>query len=502
MKADLTSAFLIARDGGDEKGQPVCVKPPREWLDHFDEWLAKQSDKVKNELKGVPLEHLVWQVDGNIYGRQPAVSQCRDKLEDIIINKLPGEGYDFVRGKLDGCVFRCRKTKVAVLHRIDDFDVTGPEEHLDDFLKVQLPKYGCKVKVGEMEYPDRYNKTSSEFLGRTKINVEEAVLTKPNEKHTDNILQLLGLENCKPSPVPGKKLEVNENTEKPLSESEKKVYQSCVGSAIYLSQDRIDIKFSRRMKEPRYCDMANLKILGRYLKGTKHLGHIAKIESMSSDERELPLHAFCDSDYAGDSATRKSTSGEILLLGGTVVEASSSTQSGNPATSSGEAELRSLNHCAQSSIYSRNLAMNDFGLPVATPRVWCDSSAALQAAKRIGVGKIRHISLAHLYVQELTRTKHVIIGKVKGYSNPADCLTKYLPTGEAVKKGQELAGMVNLCKEGLDDHVRKTALTKVSAVCFERKNNVERWKPISASRLSIRQFSSVVHKPYQRELPH
>ena len=142
VKADLTSAFLIARDGGDEKGQPVCAKPPREWLDHFDEWLAKQSDKVKNELKGVPLEHLVWQVDGNIYGRQPAASQCRDKLEDIIINKLPGEGYDFVRGKLDGCVFRCRKTKVAVLHHIDDFDVTGPEEHLDDFLKVQLPKYG------------------------------------------------------------------------------------------------------------------------------------------------------------------------------------------------------------------------------------------------------------------------------------------------------------------------------------------------------------------------
>ena len=359
-----------------------------------------------------------------------------------------------------------------------------------------------KVKVGEMEYPDRYNKTGSEFLGRTKINVEEAVVTKPNEKHTDNILKLLGLENCKPSPVPGKKLEVNENTEKPLSESEKKVYQSCVGSAIYLSQDRIDIKFSRRMKEPRYCDMANLKILGRYLKGTKHLGHIAKIESMSADERELLLHAFCDSDYAGDSATRKSTSGEILLLGGTVVEASSSTQTGNPATSSGEAELRSLNHCAQSSIYSRNLALNDFGLPVATPRVWCDSSAALQAAKRIGVGKIRHISLAHLYVQELTRTKHVIIGKVIGDSNPADCLTKYLPTGEAVKKGRELAGMVNLCKEGLDDHVRKTALTKVSAVCFERKNNVERWQPISASRLSIRQFSSVVHKPYQRELPH
>ena len=73
----------------------------------------------------------------------------------------------------------------------------------------------------------------------------------------------------------------------------------------------------------------------------------------SSDERELLLHAFCDSDYAGDSETRKPTSREILLLRDTVVEASSSTQTGNPTTSSREAELRSLNHCAQS-IYSES----------------------------------------------------------------------------------------------------------------------------------------------------
>ena len=77
----------------------------------------------------------------------------------------------------------------------------------------------------------------------------------------------------------------------------------------------------------------------------------------------------------------------------------------------------------------------------------------------------RHISLAHLYVQELTTTKQVI-GKVKGDSNPADCLTKYLPTGKAVKKGQE-------------------RLIRVRKVLM---------KQISASRLNIRQFSSVIHK--------
>ena len=510
VKADLTSAFLIARDQGDDKGQPVCMKPPREWLDNFEVWLATQPEEKRKELEGIPREQLVWQVDGNIYGRQPAASQYRDRLEEIIVNKLPKDRYDFVRGRLDGCVFRCKKTKSVVIHHIDDFDVTGPEDDLNNLLKVELPKHGCKVKVGDFEFPEKHGKTSSEFLGREKISVEQAVLTKPNAKHTDNILKLLGLHDAKGGPVPGKKLELSVSSEELLDEKEKKVYQSCVGSAIYLSQDRIDVKFAvkelaRRMKEPRKANMANLKVLGRYLKGTKDLGHVTKLEGVEgpAGERELPLHAYCDSDYAGDTESRKSTSGEVLVLGGTVVEANSSTQSGNPATSSGEAELRSLNHCAQSCMYIQNLAVHDFDLPVSTPRIWCDSSAALQAAKRIGVGKMRHISLAHLYIQELVKTKQVIIAKVKGVANPADCLTKHLKTGEEMRQACELTGMVQLSKSGMDEQVRRTALSKVSAVAESNSlSRQHKWKPMMAAILSLRQLCSVVYKPYQRELPH
>ena len=511
VKADLTSAFLIARDQGDDKGQPVCMKPSREWLDNFEVWLATQPEEKRKELEGIPREQLVWQVDGNIYGRQPAASQYRDRLEEIIVNKLPKDRYDFVRGRLDGCVFRCKKTKLVVIHHIDDFDVTGPEDDLNNLLKVELPKHGCKVKVGEFEFPEKHGKTSSEFLGREKISVEQAVLTKPNAKHTDNILKLLGLHDAKGGPVPGKKLELSVSSEELLDEKEKKVYQSCVGSAIYLSQDRIDVKFAvkelaRRMKEPRKADMANLKVLGRYLKGTKDLGHVTKLEGVEegpAGERELPLHAYCDSDYAGDTESRKSTSGEVLVLGGTVVEANSSTQSGNPATSSGEAELRSLNHCAQSCMYIQNLAVHDFDLPVSTPRIWCDSSAALQAAKRIGVGKMRHISFAHLYIQELVKTKQVIIAKVKGVANPADCLTKHLKTGEEMRQACELTGMVQLSKSGMDEQVRRTALSKVSAVAESNSlSRQHKWKPMMAAILSLRQLCSVVYKPYQRELPH
>ena len=132
---------------------------------------------------------------------------------------------------------------------------------------------------------------------------------------------------------------------------------------------------------------------------------MSKISEEVDVNEALPLHAFCDSDWAGDRECRMSTSGEVLFLAGTAVEATSHTQQGVPATSSGEAELRSLNECARSSVYVRNLATHHFGLNVDTPRIWCDSAAALQVSRKMGVGKMRHVDIGHFYVQELVKTR-------------------------------------------------------------------------------------------------
>ena len=251
-------------------------------------------------------------------------------------------------------------------------------------------------------------------------------------------------------------------------------------------------ELARQIRAPRMCDWQNLKILARYLQGTRSLGHMTKIAEDVDVQDALPLHAFCDSDWAGDKESRKSTSGEIIFLAGTAVEVGSHTQPGTPATSSGEAELRALNECAKSSVFVRNLAMNDFGLNVDVPRIWCDSSAALQTSRKLGVGKMRHVDIGHLYVQELVKTKQVIVGKVDGKQNPADILTKHLDTGEEVRNGVELLGMVDLTQEGLDRNVGKAHMKKVGAV-FEKEHNYKRkWQPHKGSRINIRQHHSAV----------
>ena len=500
VKADLSSAFLIARDGGDARGQPVLMRPPKEWLEEYDEWFAKARPEIQEQMRGVPKEEILWQVDGNLYGRQSAAAQYRDRLEEILTKELPKEKYFFKRGKLDACVFRCTCTGIVLVHHIDDFDVCGPADLLQDLLQVQLPKCGCKLKMGELEWPGEASTSTSEFLGRKKILVENAVVTLPNEKHATDILRMLGLENAKPSPVPGKKLNLSDN--KPLDGKAKEIFASCVGSATYLSQDRPDIKFAckelaKRIRDPRECDMQNLKVLGRYLRGTMQVGHVTKLNEQVDSVAGIPLQGFCDSDWAGDKEDRKSTSGQVIVLGGTVVETSARTQQGTPATSSGEAEVRALTQCAQDLVFVRNLGVEDFGMSIDVPRLFCDSSAAIQVARRLGVGKMRHIDLGHLYIQELVREKRVIVQKIKGTENPSNALTKHLATGAEAEEAREMLGLVTLDKQGLDKHVSKNTMQSVGALASWKK-----WQPQQCTRLSTKQLVSAVakHRPL-RETP-
>ena len=63
------------------------------------------------------------------------------------------------------------------------------------------------------------------------------------------------------------------------------------------------------------------------------------------------------------------------------------------------------------------------------PRVHSDATAAIGISKRRGLGKIRHLHCADLWVQEKVRTEAVLLEKILGSENPADMFTKYLDRG-------------------------------------------------------------------------
>ncbi len=112
-----------------------------------------------------------------------------------------------------------------------------------------------------------------------------------------------------------------------------------------------------------------------------------------------------------------------MLLGSHCVKGYSSTQA-TVAMSSGEAELYAMTKGAAMVLGLISLGA-DFGLHL-SGIVHCDASAALGIVNRQGLGKLRHINVRYLWLQEKVRGKELDVLKVAGTENPADLLTNNL----------------------------------------------------------------------------
>ena len=55
-----------------------------------------------------------------------------------------------------------------------------------------------------------------------------------------------------------------------------------------------------------------------------------------------------------------------------------------------------------------------------------DASAAIGICRRRGLGKVRHLAVADLWVQDRLRTKDFSLSKVPGVDHPSDMLTKHV----------------------------------------------------------------------------
>jgi hypothetical protein len=98
------------------------------------------------------------------------------------------------------------------------------------------------------------------------------------------------------------------------------------------------------------------------------------------------------------------------------------------ARSSGEAEYYALVKVLAEALGFQSVA-RDLGweMPI---RIWIDSSAAKGIASRAGLGKLRHLEVSFLWVQQALKEKKFVLRKIAGDKNPADVLTKPLSASE------------------------------------------------------------------------
>ena len=94
------------------------------------------------------------------------------------------------------------------------------------------------------------------------------------------------------------------------------------------------------------------------------------------------------------------------------------------ALSSGEAELSGICRGASKGLGLQSLCRDlgwQFPLTVLT-----GATAAIGICRRRGLGKIRHLAVADLWVQDKVRARDFALQKVPGKLNPADILTKHV----------------------------------------------------------------------------
>ena len=109
------------------------------------------------------------------------------------------------------------------------------------------------------------------------------------------------------------------------------------------------------------------------------------------------------------------------MLGSHMIKSWATTQ-GVIALSSGEAENYGIVKGASVALGLRNM-LDDLGMKVKI-RVKTDASAAKGIASRRGAGKVRHIEVSQLWVQDKVASGEVVLQKVSTCDNVADAMTK------------------------------------------------------------------------------
>ena len=115
------------------------------------------------------------------------------------------------------------------------------------------------------------------------------------------------------------------------------------------------------------------------------------------------------------------------MFGEHMVKSWSSTQN-LVSLSSGEAEYYGLVKAGSMALGIRGL-LADLGHKV-TLELKSDASAAIGIARRRGVGKVRHIEVNQLWIQDRVFRGDLKLTKVPGQSNLADGLTKYISSDQ------------------------------------------------------------------------
>ncbi|GJT88019.1 uncharacterized mitochondrial protein-like protein [Tanacetum coccineum] len=283
------------------------------------------------------------------------------------------------RGKIDKTLFirRDKSDILLVQVYVDDIIFGSTKKSLcTEFEKIMHKKFQMS-SMGELTF----------FLGLQVKQKEDGIFIS-QDKYATEILKKFGFSDIKTTSKPME-------THKPLlkdangEDVDEHLYRSMIGSLMYLTSSRPDIMFvvcacARFQVNPKISHLHAVKRIFRYLKGQPKLGLWYPKDS------PFDLVAYTDSDYAGASLDRKSTTGGCQFLGCRLISWQCKKQT-VVANSTTEAEYIAASNCLKNPVFH---------------------------------SKTKHIETRHHFIRDSYKKKLIQMIKIHTDQNVADLLTK------------------------------------------------------------------------------
>ncbi|GJS41939.1 putative ribonuclease H-like domain-containing protein [Tanacetum coccineum] len=261
-------------------------------------------------------------------------------------------------------------------------------EFPDKVFKIEEEVFVCQPPGFEdPEFPDRVYKVEKALYVYIKhLELEDGIFIC-QDKYVDEILKKICFSTMRIASTPME-------TSKPLlkdAEAEDvdvHLYRSMIGSLMYLTASRPDIMFvvcacARFQVTPKVSHLHAVKRIFRYLKGQPKLGLWYPKDS------PFDLEAYTDSDYAGASLDRKSTTGGCQFLGSRLISWQCKKQT-IVANSTTEVEYVAAANCC---------------------------------------GQTKHIKIRHHFIRDSNEKKLIQMIKIHTDQNVTDLLTKAFDVG-------------------------------------------------------------------------
>ena len=259
-------------------------------------------------------------------------------------------------------------------------------------------------------------------------NRKKGTLTISEEDNTKSILARFGMENCKPSSIPGtgSELSTEQPTETLLNMEQTQRYQAITGSVMYLAQiTRYDVmyavcKLARVISKPSKAHMGAAKKLLRCLAGTTDFSIVYK-------RGGFKLSAFSDANWGDNPDNGKSTSAYLVMLSKAPISFKSGIQS-LTAMSTMEAELVALALTMNEAVFCSNMMTElGFGQQFGQVPLYIDNTATLHVlGNQAFNSRTKHIALRYFYVRDLATEGAISIHYIPTELQLADIGTKFL----------------------------------------------------------------------------